>query len=277
VSRWLAILALVAALLPLEARGNPPQKASGAAATAWHTRTVVRGESLSEIAREIGCTVADLKRWNRSLRDPVKPGMKLRYQGRRLRPESVGHCWNGQLAGAARMPADGRGYLMSPDRTRVWATPETVKLVRSCLASYRATYPKGPPISVGDLSDRTGGPASPHVSHQSGRDVDIGYLTNPPQSPGTFDRVATPGNLDVGKHWFLTKCFLDQPAIQAIFIESSLVSAMRAYIERIYKKNPAKKRKYLKYFATVLKPDGEHRTHMHVRYKCPPGNRRCQD
>lgn len=288
-ARWIVFVALLAvagtatALPP--ARGRPVAATKGAARAApkvkrsWQTWTVGPGDTLPGIASEVGCTPAELKKWNRLARDQVKPGMRLKYLGVVTGSESVGHCWNGSLVGGVRLPYEGRGYVMNRGRTRVWGTPETVRMIKGCMSQYRSLFKKGPPVNIGDLSARTGGAAPPHVSHESGRDVDIGFITRPPQSPGNFDRAATPQNLDVEKQWAVTKCFLDLKTVQAMFIEWPVVEALKAHVQKVYRKNAAKRRHYLSFFPggepAVLKADGDHRTHMHVRFKCPKGDRRC--
>ncbi len=201
--------------------------------------------------------------------------------------ESIGHPSRGRLVNGVRLVTDargmGNGFVMNPERRMQYATAETVKAVKACMRDYRRHFPKRkkhPPVSIGDLSPRKGGPAPPHVSHESGRDVDIGYLTQPPQSPGRFDRTANRSNLDREKQWVLTKCFLDNPDTQAIFIHHNVVESLREYIRKIYKgKRAYLARKYLAFFpggaTPILRPDREHGSHMHVRFECPKGDRQC--
>ena len=79
--------------------------------------------------------------------------------------------------------------------------------------------------------------------------------------------------------WVVLKCFLDDPQTDKIFIERSLVRALRRYIKRIYKKRKSKLKKYLGFFPggrhKKVYPDKVHKSHMHVRIRCPKGDRRC--
>ena len=240
---------------------------------------VDRDDTLASIARSLGVPIKSLMAWNHLKTERVKRGQKLFYVAPVLRAESVGRPGAGGLVSGSRMPLEGRGYVMSKDRTRVFATPQTIRYVKDCLGRYRSQYPKGPPISLGDFSARNGGPVPPHVSHQSGRDVDIGFLTRPPQSRGVLDRVATPQNLDVEKQWFVLKCFLDNPDAHSIFIEWSVSDTLKAYVEKIYRRRPSVKQHYLRLFPSselrIVKADSAHRTHMHVRFKCPKGSKQC--
>ncbi len=283
----LAVLAagLLVGAAPGRPAAQPARPAPRAAAQPAPKRTqqvylVGRGDTLPAIATALGVTVAELRRWNGLKSDHVSPGRRLKYFGAPARAESVGRPSGGSLRNGTRLPFDGKGYTMSRERTRVFGTPETVRYVKDCMGRYRNQYKKGPAVNIGDLSSHDGGPAEPHVSHQSGRDVDIGFLTRPPQSPGRFDREATgESSLDVDKQWFLVKCFLDNTPVGAIFMDWGVVNALKAHVEKIYKKNAGMRLKYLRRFPSsvsgTLKADSDHRTHMHVRFKCPRGNRRC--
>lgn len=244
---------------------------------------VQKGETLESIAANLGVKVEDLVRWNRLKGRTVKPKMKLRFYGPKVEPESIGRPSNGRLVGGVNIDPDGDnkgiGWVISAHREGTWATPETIRAVKACIAQYRNTFKrsKADPVAIGDLSKRHGGPFPPHKSHQSGRDVDIGYiLTKRAKDPERGElRRATPETLDLQKQWFLTKCFLDRQDTQVIFMETSIAKALRAYIEKTYKRQRMTMRKYLKLFDEIVATDEEHVTHMHVRFKCPKGDKRC--
>ncbi|MBM4395776.1 MAG: penicillin-insensitive murein endopeptidase [Deltaproteobacteria bacterium] len=245
---------------------------------------VRKGESLADVAGRVGVKAADLKAWNLLRKDEVPAGKNLAYCVKKA-SGSVGSPSHGKLVGGTSVDGDGdkagAGFVIGAGRTRLFGTAQTVKHLKHCMAVYRAAYPdkrKAPPVNVGDLSAKDGGPAGPHLSHESGRDVDIGYLTKPPQSKGNFDRQATgAADLDVPKQWVVTKCFLDNPELKAIFIGSGVLGALKAYVGKVYRKRPAMKDKYLKALGRYAVPDGEHLTHMHVRFRCPKSDKHCVD
>lgn len=196
------------------------------------------------------------------------------------RPGSVGFPWRGRLRGGVNIDAngDGRGcgWVKAPERVHTWGTPETVAAVSDCLCRYRIQYPDAPDISLGDISRQSGRRLSRHVSHQSGRDVDIGYVTTPPQTNGRFNRRATMASLDVARQWSIVKCFLDRGNVQYMFMGWQAISALRRHVESI----PGE-RDYLRYFPRgsqpVLNPDQGHRDHIHIRFACPENDGECGD
>lgn len=281
---WSLVIVLAMGLLsadPVEARKRKSQKPRYCP----KRYKVVARDKLSDIAKALRVDVEDLKKWNGIKKNRVRRGRRLRYKGPCRKTESVGKASRGKLKMGVSLDPDGdstgNGWKMSARRRAVWATPETIKYVKKCAAKYRANFPKrkASPLAIGDLSRRHGGKFPPHVSHQSGRDVDIGFLLKKNSSKeGRFKR-ASAKSLDHYRQWVLTKCFLDNPQTQYIFMEHSLVRSMKEYIKRIYRKRTQKLRRYLKYFPGgskhVIRGDRDHRSHMHVRFKCPRGDRKC--
>jgi len=77
---------------------------------------------------------------------------------------------------------------------RAWRLHGTDKLVRTIVRvarAHRAANPGAPPLLVGDLSAREGGPLDQHVSHQNGLDVDIYYprKDGKPTEPTSTDQI----------------------------------------------------------------------------------------
>lgn len=279
-----SVFLLSVVFLPLMGEAKP---AKAATSKPFNAYKVGKGETLQEIAEILGVTVADLKKWNHLKGEKLRPGMVLRYRGPKLVPQSIGSPASGRLVGGVNIDPDGDnkglGWVIAERREATYGTPETVRALRHCCAQFRSHFSraKADPIVIGDLSKRSGGPLPPHKSHQSGRDVDIGYvLKTRSRSPedGVL-RHATPATLDLEKQWFLTKCFLDKPETQLIFMEASIVNALKDYLRRIYKKRALLLRKYLQYFPgggnAKIVADDEHTSHMHVRFKCPKSSKQC--
>jgi len=251
--------------------------------------TIQLGDTFESIAETLGVSVSDLKRWNPRLAKAKRlpKGAKLVYYGRKVKSESVGSPSNGRLILGQSLDEDGDkqgvGWVISAQREHIYGTPDTIRYIKKCAMEYRSWFPrnKAPPVVIGDISKKGGGPLYPHKSHQSGRDVDIGYIIKGGQQAaanGIFVR-ATAKSIDLPKQWILTKCFLDLDATTHIFMEASIVKALKEYVMRVYKKNRQKLQKYLGYFPGGSKakivPDEEHTSHMHVRFACPKNNTRC--
>ena len=246
--------------------------------------TAVKGDSWRSVAQLLKVKLKSLKRWNRrASRRGLKPGQRVVFYGPQRRTESIGLPYRGRLQHGVHLDPDGdglgRGFAVSHHRPDLWGTPQLVKLIKQCGRTYRRYFStKYEAIPIGDLSSRHGGPLKKHKSHQSGRDVDIGYMRKKPISRGYF-KDTSPKEMNLYAQWVVLKCFLDDPLTQKVFIERARVRALKRYIKRIYKKRTSKLKKYLQFFPggkkRVISPDKVHKSHMHVRIHCPSGDRKC--
>jgi len=257
------------------------------ARTVWQTYRVNHGDTLTVVAKHLGVSVKKLRTWNRLKKTrTLKHGQRLKFKAKRLNSQSRGRPNQGTLKGGINLDPDGDrmglGWAIAKRRKAIWGTPELIKSIKRCGREYRRYFPigKGAPFAVGDLSARFGGRLPPHVSHQSGRDADIGVVRKKPARNGIFLNTR-PSDMDLYKNWVLIKCFLDDPNTKLIILDRTLVKALEKYIRRIYGKKRAKKlNRYLSYFpggkTRVILPDDEHKSHFHVRVKCAKDDTDCR-
>lgn len=176
---WMALLAAVAALIPIGAMSGPGDGDAG-----WAAPVPLAAMS----APPVGATAAGPLRiaWHQS--------------------RAVGAPSRGRLQGAVLLPADGPGfYTYDPNaqrrpgaRERRWGTAALVRQAIAVAAWWAQTHPGAARLGFGDLSRRHGGPfpdRESHVSHQNGLDVDI-RLPRRDRVEGranqwTYDRWAT--------------------------------------------------------------------------------------
>lgn len=112
---------------------------------------------------------------------------------------------------------DGPGYVVKTPAL-AWGTPRTVQALRQGLRAYARAHPDAPDVHVGDLSRRTGGPLPPHVSHQSGRDIDIGYVLAGPSADARRFIPATARNIDAPRSLALLRALLDTGEVAYVFM-----------------------------------------------------------
>ena len=141
-----------------------------------------------------------------------------------LGPASVGPASAGALVNGVQMPRGEHWQLLDPGRA--WGTQETVDALVRCIDKVNERYPGAPPIAIGHLSAKNGGHLSPHKSHQSGRDADVGYYYK--SGPRLFVH-ATEENLDLPRTWALLKTALRETTIDMIFIDRSVQRALVDY------------------------------------------------
>lgn len=244
---------------------------------AWYV--VKKGDALKRIARRLGVSLAELRKLNSISGDRLKPDRRLVYltDAPESVSESVGACNSGKLINGEKLPV-GPGYSYG-SRPNVYGANETITLIIEGIARFVKKYPGGPVIVVGNLSRPVGGKLKPHKSHQSGRDVDIGYVHKEKFQPVTHMLTATEENLDLEKTWFLIESFLNTGKVTKIFIDyyiqemiyKYLVSRKykKAYLDKVFQYPKGKGSK------AVIQHSKGHHHHMHVRFDCPGKDSRC--
>ena len=265
------------------------------------TYVVAAGDSLWTIARAHHCRVDDLRLANHLSGDLILAGQHLRIPecvpgeaaGDRLLAslpppvdvQSVGRPQDGHLLDGVQIPRDPAAYhLRRP--WRAWGTNQTVSQVVRVIERVHRAFPGVHPLAIGDLSARRGGKITMHVSHQSGRDIDLGFYFNkrPPHYPDEFV-VATADNLDFDATWALITglaATADRPDgvermfmsydTQRLFWRLALKHGVaRATLERLFQYPHGQGSRH-----GLIHHEPGHDEHVHVRFKCPPRDRRCE-
>jgi len=193
---------------------------------------VQSGDTIGSIAKRYGLTPNELIRYQEGrLEDPnaLREGQPLRIwvdgdvvTGFSSRDEDTGVLKSGM-----QLPP-GSHYVVKT-AGHAWGTSKTIRVIQSAIASYQRRKPGGPKIHVGDISRRGGGRFPPHLSHQHGRDVDIGYVLTGALAHETRFRSANSSNFDVARSWTLLKAFLDTNEVRYIFVDYRLQKALYEY------------------------------------------------
>jgi murein endopeptidase len=278
-------------------------------AEAKRLHTVTTGQSLWTIARRYSCSVDEIQRANRLAGTMIRPGQRLTVPScarptvaaRRVTTsratkaptrvaaiipvtgQSIGRAWDGTLEDGIQLPP-GDGYLLRrPART--WGASHVVSQVERTLAEVMRKLPDHHTLAIGDLSAKHGGFLTEHHSHQSGRDIDIGfyYKQAPRNYPSEFV-IATEDTLDAAATWTLLYTFArtaDQSTgVTAIFLDYDMQGVLyryaldhgvsKAYLGRIFQYPHGRGAA-----VGLIRHVAHHDDHFHVRYKCAPGDRSC--
>ena len=150
-----------------------------------------------------------------------------------------------------------------------WATQETLDGLQVALARVHEQFPDTPPLVLGDISAKRGGPSRPHVSHQSGRDVDIGYFYN--DGAGWYAR-GNAKNLDLPRTWAFVRALITETDIDLILIDHSIQVLLESYAKQhgddpswlagLFRGVPGKLR-------PLIRHAPGHATHIHIRFFNP--------
>lgn len=183
-----------------------------------------------------------------------------------LGPMSIGKPNAGRLLNGAAMP-EGEGWdVVAPGAA--FGTEEMIQALTTAISSVGRQFPNTPRLPIGDISAKTGGHLPPHLSHQSGRDADIGYYYLDGER---WYRRANEKNLDLPRTWALVRAFITQTDVEMLLIDHSIQRLLRDYAERA-----GEDREWLQLVfkgkgavPSLIRHAPGHATHLHVRLYSP--------
>lgn len=190
---------------------SKPQSCEGGGRVIVHT--VGKGETLGAIAARYSVSQKSLRRHNKRLKGRangmIRVGERLRVCTNLRRYTHRSWLKEGVQLG------EGEGYnVRRPGNA--WGTSATVEGIAAAIARYREADPEAPLVQIGDISRHNGGPLREHVSHQEGRDVDIGYVFDEPEEEGART------TMDLSRTWVLLRSFAADENVAVIFIDYAL-------------------------------------------------------
>jgi penicillin-insensitive murein endopeptidase len=139
-------------------------------------------------------------------------------------PISAGRPGAGALVNGVQMPKSDRVLLLDPGRA--WGTRETIDALGHIIDRVNERFPGAPPLTIGHVSAQRGGHLSPHVSHQAGRDADVGYYY---RTPARAFITATADNLDMPRTWALVKAAIKETDVEMILMDRSVQRVLADY------------------------------------------------
>lgn len=192
---------------------------------------------------------------------------KLRDDIGALGSMSVGRTNGGALVSGVRMPEGDNWQVLHPGLA--WGTEETVTALAHAIDAVAAAFPGTPKAFIGDISAKNGGHLHPHISHQSGRDVDLSYYLT---SGHRWYADARGGNLDKPRTWHLIRTLIADSDVDLILVDRRIQKALRAHaleigedpswVDDVFQVSGKSRRPILFHVAG-------HATHLHVRFYNP--------
>jgi LysM repeat protein len=187
---------------------------------------------------------------------------------------SVGTPQNGRLINGVEIPDAPHIHKKYPSSS--FGTTHAVTVLMEGLARFHARYRTARPLSLGQMSRRHGGPLQGHLSHQSGRDIDIRL---PLRADFPDDFGVRPERVDWTAVWHLVSAFIDTGEILVIFLDYD----MQQFVYEAAKSlgsTPEELRTHLQVPGGRMAPglvrhSPGHEAHIHVRFKCGPHEPEC--
>jgi penicillin-insensitive murein endopeptidase len=194
-------------------------------------------------------------------------------------PEVIGSYAKGCLRGAVALPVSGPGWeVMRLSRNRNWGHPDLIRFIERLAA--QTSREDGAGLLVGDLGQPRGGPARfGHASHQIGLDADIWLMPPPAKALSAADReslipvsmvqddrhAVDPSRFGRRQAALIRRAALS-PEVARIFVNPGIKAALCAAAGE----GDAA-------WLGKVRPWHGHDAHMHVRLRCPAGQKLCRD
>lgn len=179
---------------------------------------------------------------------------------------SVGSPNAGMLLNGVQAADNELFKCVSP--SAAWATSETLEYLTRAIRAVHDEFPGTPPLMLGDISAKNGGPLRPHVSHQSGRDVDISYYY---KTNAVWYARGTAKNLDLHRTWAFVRALIAKTDVDLILIDHSIQKLLREHalsigedpewLESVFRGRAG--------LRPIIRHAKGHATHIHVRFFNP--------
>lgn len=194
-----------------------------------------------------------------------------------LLSRSVGSPNRGRLMDGEPLPPGDKYAILYPHRT--FGTYYTISELVRVMDAWAARFPEVEPIMIGDISMRGGRHLAPHLSHTSGRDVDITYprLDEPPSLTRFHPIPRRALNLEATV-WML-RAFIVSGQVERVFIDRSIQRMLRAeaarqgapeeWLDAVFQYPGRSER------ALIVASPG-HDDHFHIRFRCQVTDLRCE-
>jgi penicillin-insensitive murein DD-endopeptidase len=185
---------------------------------------------------------------------------------------AIGGC----IAGAVSLPSEGPGFqTIHLNRSAFWGAPQTIARLQQFGRDVQAAGL--PSLLIDDLSRPRGGPMpGGHVSHQIGLDADIG-LDMQPRAPLT---VTQRNSVELRSVVRADRRGIDPDVWSPRVTELLRIAANLPDVDRILV-NPAIKQQICREvtgdrsWLRLIRPWYGHAAHLHIRFRCPPGQVEC--
>ena len=262
-------------LLPLLLGCDPLPEAAAAGEEAPVQPEATASQELPGDADAIEREILDLSRAELSdallLALPGSEGISVQGVGKVEIPTggtSVGTPQRGGLRNGVQLPFNPALYTRR-DPSRQWGSTHTIRTIQRAFTAMREERGVWARVIIGDISRPRGGRFRPHVSHQSGRDIDIRLVAAPGLDPRTLP--VAPAQVDWDATWALVQSFLETGTVKWIFLSGSRQRDLYAAGQRAGVSDGVLQR----WFQRITHEDG-HRAHLHIRLHCGPDERRCR-
>ncbi len=179
---------------------------------------------------------------------------------------SFGVAEAGRVFNAVHLDPGEAWTLVSP--REAWGTQETIEALRTVARAVREACPGASPLRVNDLGQRAGGHLRPHQTHQSGRDVDLGFYYPRGVSPGAVKKKREEA-MDLAANWALVRALVTLTDVQVVLLDRRVQEALYRHALQAGEDPAWLDRLFHAGADSLFQHARRHRDHFHVRFFAP--------
>ncbi len=177
---------------------------------------------------------------------------------------SLGVAEAGRLINGVQMPEGEAWTIVDP--ANAWGTKETIDALTTVAREVHASFADAK-LRINHIGRQNGGWLRPHQSHQSGRDVDLGFFYKDGVNPGS-PKQAREKEIDLARNWTLIRALVINADVQFVLVDKRVQKVLADYALAIGEKKEWVDRLFLG-ADTLVKHARRHRDHFHVRFFAP--------
>jgi murein endopeptidase len=178
---------------------------------------------------------------------------------------SVGLAEAGRVMNAVQLELGEAWTLVTPENA--WGTQEAIDGLRLVADRVHEVVPSAPPLRINHIGKKDGGYLRPHQSHQSGRDVDLGFYYQPGVDLQAMTRRREQ-SIDLAANWALVRALATLVDVQFVLVDRRIQKVLYDYALSV-----GEDRAWLDTLFhgpdSLLKHARRHRDHFHVRFYAP--------
>jgi murein endopeptidase len=176
---------------------------------------------------------------------------------------SVGLAEAGRVINGVQLQPSAHVEVVTPDQA--WGTTETIDFLNAVANDVAEAQPGAAPLRVNHIGKREGGWLRPHFSHQSGRDVDIGFY----YPHGTDVQHLSKNRIeamDMPSNWALVKALAAKADVQVVLLDRKVQAALDKYAREQGEDPALLERLFHAGAESMFQHARRHKDHFHVRF-----------
>jgi LysM repeat protein len=176
---------------------------------------------------------------------------------------SVGLAEAGRVINGVQLQPSAHLEVVTPENA--WATEETAGFLKAIADDVATARPDAAPLRVCHIGKRDGGYLRPHFSHQSGRDVDIGFY----YPHGTDIQHLSKNRIDamdLASNWAMVKALAAKADVQVVLLDRKVQAALDRYAQAQGEDPVLLTRLFHSGAESLFQHARRHKDHFHVRF-----------